>query len=60
MAAQNERTSAKVFQFPARGRFANPNGLTQQGHALPTAGFGDAWYHDNAMKEEQNAKARKH
>ncbi|MBY0532984.1 MAG: DUF2735 domain-containing protein [Xanthobacteraceae bacterium] len=57
MSAQNERTSAKIYQFPLRGRFANPNGYAQD-NALPTASIGDAWYHDDAMKEEQ--KARKH
>jgi hypothetical protein len=57
MSAQNERTSAKIYQFPVRGRFAKPNGFTQD-NALPTVSIGDAWYHDEAMKEEQ--KARKH
>jgi hypothetical protein len=60
MSAQNERTSAKVYQFPVRGRFANPNGYFRQDNALPTNSIGDAWYHDDAMKEEQLAKTRKH
>ncbi len=60
MSAQNERTSAKIYQFPVRGRFANPNGFSQRDHALPTNSIGDAWYHDDAMKEEQKAEARKH
>jgi len=60
MSAQNERTSAKVYQFPLRGRFANPAGAIQQGNTLPTAEIGSGWYHDDAMKEEQQAKARKH
>jgi hypothetical protein len=60
MSAQNERTSAKIYQFPVRGRFANPNGFMRQDNALPTNSIGDAWYHDDAMKEEQLAKARKH
>lgn len=59
MAAQNERTSAKIYQFPLRGRFANPNGI-EQDNALPTAEIGSGWYHDDAMKEEAQAKARKH
>lgn len=58
MSAQNERTSAKVYQFPVRGRFANPNGFRQPEKPLPTVSYGDAWYHDEAMKEEQKAKAR--
>jgi hypothetical protein len=60
MAAQNERTSATIYQFPVRGRFASPKSFVQQESALPTVSFGDAWYHDNAMKEEQTAKSRKH
>ena len=56
MSAQNERTSAKVYQFPARGRFAG----AQTEKPFPTVSIGDAWYHDDAMKEEQKAKARKH
>lgn len=59
MSAQNERTSAKIYQFPVRGRFANPNGAYQQDNALPTVSIGDAWYHDDAMKEDQQ-KVRKH
>lgn len=58
MSAQNERTSATIYQFPVRGRFASPN--ARQDNALPTNAIGDAWYHDDAMKEEQKAKARKH
>jgi len=60
MAAQNERTSAKIFQFPARGRFAPANAMVQQDNALPTVEFGSGWYHEEAMREEQKAKARKH
>ncbi len=58
MAAQNERTSAKIYQFPVRGRFASPNGYAPAESQFPTVSIGDAWYHDEAMKEEQ--KARKH
>lgn len=60
MAAQNQRTSAKIFQFPARGRFAPPSATGPQDNALPTVEFGSGWYHEEAMKEEQKAKARKH
>lgn len=60
MAAQNERTSAKIYQFPVRGRFAGPNGHVPAEKPFPAAAIGDAWYHDEAMKEEQKAKARSH
>lgn len=58
MAAQNERTSAKIFQFPARGRLADAKAAMQT--AFPTVEMGSGWYHEEAMKEEQKAKARKH
>ena len=58
MSAQNERTSAKIYQFPVRDRSANPNGFLRSEKELPTAAIGSAWYHDDAMREEQ--KARKH
>ncbi len=58
MSAQNERTSATIYQFPVRGRFANANGYLQGEKELPTAAIGSAWYHDEAMKQEQ--MARKH
>jgi hypothetical protein len=58
MSAQNERTSAKIYQFPVRGRFANPAGYQSAESPFPTVSIGDAWYHDDAMKEEQKAKVR--
>lgn len=61
MAAQNERTSAKVFQFPARGRFAKPGDAAHAETRFPTVEIGAAWYHDEAMKEDQQKKtARSH
>jgi hypothetical protein len=60
MAAQNERTSAKIYPFPARGRFAGPHAQAPAEKPFPTVAIGDAWYHDEAMKEEQKANARKH
>ena len=58
MSAENERASAKIYQFPVRGRFANANSTMQDEKELPTAPIGSAWYHDEAVKQEQ--KARKH
>ncbi len=61
MSAQNERTSAKVFQFPARGRFAKPGEASFMETRYPTVEIGAAWYHDEAMKEDQPKKpARSH
>jgi hypothetical protein len=47
----------KKLRKPAR-KFANPNGVAKTESPLPTASIGGAWYHDEAMKEEQ--KAQKH
>lgn len=53
MSAQNERTSAKIYQFPARGRFAQPGEASYVETRFPTVEIGAAWYHDEAMKEDQ-------
>ena len=60
MSAENERTSAKIYQFPVRGRFANANGYLPDEKALPTASIGSAWYHDEAIKEDQPKPIRRH
>jgi len=60
MSAQNERTSAKIYQFPARGRFARPGDIDFVDTSFPTVEIGTAWYHDEAVKEEQRKKVRKY
>jgi len=59
MSAQNERTSAKIYQFPVRGRFARPDDIDFVDTSFPAVEIGAAWYHDDAMKEEQQKKVRK-
>jgi hypothetical protein len=63
MTTNSDRASAKIYAFPARGRFAS--GYRED--KKPTVNFtshpvkavvGEAWYHDEAIKDEQ--KPRKH
>jgi hypothetical protein len=61
MTANSDRESAKIYQFPARGRFAvNLSGETT-GAATPTSqhvvkvAVGSGWYHDAAIQEEERA-----
>ena len=63
MTTNSDRASAKIYTFPARGRFA----AGQREEKKPTLNFtsqpmktavGEAWYHDEAIKNEQ--QPRKH
>jgi hypothetical protein len=56
MTTNSDRASAKIYTFPARGRFA----AGRQEEMKPMLNFtsqpvrtavGDAWYHDAAIKE---------
>ena len=60
MSAENERASAKIYQFPVRGRFAKPGDAAYVESPLPTAAIGSAWYHDDAIKEDQPKPIRRH
>ncbi len=57
MTTDTDRISAKIYDFPARGRFAV---ATQRDEAKPLAYsaaprarvvMGGAWYHDEAIQE---------
>ncbi|MEW6450685.1 MAG: DUF2735 domain-containing protein [Pseudomonadota bacterium] len=61
MTTNPDRASAKIYTFPARGRFA----AGQREETKPSLNFtsqamkavvGEAWYHDEAIKEEQPRK----
>ena len=63
MTTNSDRASAKIYTFPARGRFA----AGRQEEMKPALNFtsqtvkvavGEAWYHDAAIKDEQ--QPRKH
>ena len=55
MTARSDRVSAEIIQFPARGRFAatphEETFATMAARAKVVMGSG--WYHDEAIKEEQ-------
>jgi hypothetical protein len=66
MTTNSDRASAKIFQFPARGRFATGG---QNGEATPPVNavlstrvarvaMGGAWYHDEAIQESIQASER--
>jgi hypothetical protein len=61
MSANLERGSAKIYPFPARGRFA-PNARREDAVAnytstpIPTVTFGSGWYHEEAVQEERARK----
>jgi hypothetical protein len=68
MTTNSDRASAKIYTFPARGRFA----AGQRDETKPTLNFtshvvktavGEAWYHDAAIREsaiKDEQQPRKH
>jgi hypothetical protein len=60
MTASFERETAKIFQFPVRGRFAGPGQFTD---AKPAAlvssqvakALSGSWYHEEAIQEALEA-----
>jgi Protein of unknown function (DUF2735) len=48
--AGNPASKAKIFQFPARGRYAANE--QPKSETVSTASF-DSWYHDVAIKESK-------
>jgi hypothetical protein len=63
MTTNSDRASAKIFQFPARGRFAT-GGQSDEAKLPATAmlstrvaraAAGGAWYHDEAIRESEQA-----
>jgi len=59
MTERSDRVSAEIIPFPARGRFA-PATPQQETFATMAArakiAMGSSWYHDEAIKEEQERK----
>ena len=54
MTERSDRVSAEIIQVPARGRFAaTPKEETM---ARAKVAMGSGWYHDEAIKEEQERK----
>ncbi len=61
MTTSMDRASAKIYQFPLRGRFAANNGGEDKFAAkiaMPYAtkiAFG-SWYHEEAIREAEHAR----
>ena len=59
MTTNSDRESAKIYQFPARGRFANQRDETKPTATLTSqqvvkAAVGSGWYHDAAIQEAEH------
>ena len=58
MSTNTDRASAKIYQFPARGRFAPhaAEARVANSDVIPRAlkiSFGSSWYHDEAIREAE-------
>lgn len=64
MTVNANRGSAKIYEFPARGRFAQNDRVESDGAAansmtLPRAArlvSGGAWYHDEAIQQAEKTR----
>lgn len=60
MTANFQRESAKIYQFPVRGRMAGPGQFTAQPAAIVSAqvaqALGGSWYHEEAIQEALEAE----
>jgi len=62
MTANSDRESAKIYQFPARGRFATAQReettatSTLASPQVAKVAVGSGWYHDAAIQEDENAR----
>ena len=58
MTERSDRVSAEIIPFPARGRFAaTPREETfATMSARAKVAMGSSWYHDDAIREEQDSK----
>jgi Protein of unknown function (DUF2735) len=61
MTSNESRTSAEIYQFPARGRFAAGGRFDVKKAAtlLPCAAeivLGNAWYHDEAVQDADRTR----
>jgi uncharacterized protein DUF2735 len=57
MTTDNDRGSAKIYQFPPRGRFASGNDKNARSGLLvspmvKTTACGSSWYHDEAIRDD--------
>jgi hypothetical protein len=62
MTTNLDRSSAKIYQFPARGRFAadgrfeDPAAAASFASRVAQAALGSSWYHEEAVQEERTRK----
>jgi hypothetical protein len=63
MTTSNSRETAKIYAFPARGRFAASGreeskqpAIVQAPRGVPIAP-GSGWYHDEAIQADQRRKS---
>ena len=63
MKTSSDRTSAQIYQFPARGRFAasiahdeTPAAKLNSPQAVKMAG-GSGWYHEAAIEDAERARS---
>ena len=62
MTTNSDRASAKIYQFPARGRFAASRRATRQNRLELTspqvvkAAVGSGWYHEAAIEDAERAR----
>ena len=63
MTTSHESGSAKILQFPARGRFATGDrrddakpAATSLSLRLAKVAYGGAWYHDEAIREAEHTR----
>ena len=63
MTTNSDRASAKIYQFPARGRFAASGHREDAKTTAPLpsppvvkAAVGSGWYHEEAIQEAERAR----
>jgi hypothetical protein len=58
MSQNQEGTTATIYQFPARGRFAKAAPIDARLKVVdaPSIAFGSGWYHDDAIEAERTRK----
>lgn len=60
MTTESQRETATIYTFPARGRFAAGGGsegpIREIGQRAAPTVVGSGWYHDEAIREEQERK----
>jgi hypothetical protein len=64
MTTMSPRASAKIYQFPVRGRAgqrsANPAVAERAAARLPRIEFCSGWYHEAAIEEERSRQRDGH